>query len=339
MSFELRSRGCRGAQVAWEGHQAVVLENKHLRLVVSLTRGAEILELRDKITDEDLLWHGHPDVVRARPGIPTTALESGNFLEHFAGGWQEIFPTAGDPVEHRGARFGQHGEVALLPWEMSVVRDEESELAIDFAVRSRRYPMTLRRRVTIQQGWAGVRIEGTALNHSDQDLPIMWGHHIAIGGDWVRPGAVLHVPDGTAAHVPDYDWPGYRWRAGMHSWPDIPRRSDSIERVAVLPDDDGSEGHLILGPLSDGTIRLESPRLGREVTFRWPAADFPYAWCWFVYRGHPDWPLWGQHRLITIEPFTSELTPLNQLSATGRATVLHGNSSMRNSVEVEFGSS
>lgn len=337
-SFQLRSTDCRGLLARWHGHDVVVLENRHIRIALSLSRGAEFLELRDKLTDQDLLWHGQPDLVRNTGGIPTVHRAEGNFLDHFAGGWQEIFPSGGDPATYRGASFGQHGEVALLPWTATVLRDTPEQIQVLFRVECRRMPIRLERIVTIDHDDPGIRLNETAINHSDIELPVMWGHHISIGGPWAKSGNQLSAPEQTGVEVPLYDWPGYRWQAGQYTWPHIKTADGNLDDVRFLPDSDHTEGHLILGPLSHGKIRLTAPSLHRTVSFTWPASDYPYAWCWFVYHGHPDWPLWGRHRLLTIEPFTSPLVPLDTAASRGQARLIPAKGTITSELAVTFSS-
>lgn len=336
MTFEYRNNDCRGSLITWEGHELVVLENKWVRLSVSLTRGAEILELRDKVTDEDLLWHGHPDIVQNRGGLQSMSAQSGIFLENFAGGWQEIFPTGGDPTDYKDAVFGQHGEVALLPWTFSVLEDRRERIVVEFSVKSRRFPLALRRVVEIEAEEASVVVRGSATNLSSHSIPFMWGHHISIGGMWAAPGVVMEIEQGAPMTVPNYDWPGYRWKQGKYQWPDVIRNDSQPEDASVLAEDDGSQGHLILGPLVDGRVGIVSSELGRRVTFEWPSKAFPYSWCWFVYGGNDGWPLWNQHRLITVEPFTSPVENFSDLVERGLAPVIEPKGEYESSVKVQF---
>lgn len=320
----------------WEGHEVVVMENAWVRLMVSLTRGAEILEFRDKVSDEDLLWHGHPDIVANRGGIQSTSSPSGVFLENFAGGWQEVFPTGGDPTSYKGASFGQHGEVALLPWRMAILEDSPAVLVVEFSIALRRMPLALSRTIEIRADQPKVVLRGKATNRSDERLPFMWGHHISIGGAWAASGVEMEVATGERMTVPDYDWPGYRWQKGDYQWPNVLRSDGVKEDATVLSDDDGSQGHLIFGPMAEGRVSLVSAELGRRVSFEWPVEVFPYAWCWFVYGGGEGWPLWKQHRLITVEPFTSPVEDFLELVEGGMAPVIDGGGEYESSVTVTF---
>ena len=101
--FIRRAFGHYGRLALWEGHEIIEMTSPEIHLKVSLTRGAEILELRSKKLDLELLWHGQEDIVRNREGVQSTQAPMGNFLDHFSGGWQEVLPNAQYPVDYKGA--------------------------------------------------------------------------------------------------------------------------------------------------------------------------------------------------------------------------------------------
>ena len=321
--FESRARHHRGRVINWEGHELIELESPELKVVVSTSRGAEILELRTKHLDLDLLWHGHPDVVRNVGGTATTPLPQGNFLDDFAGGWQEILPSAQFPVEYRGARLGQHGEAALLPWSWQLVTDSPDELVIRLSVELRRTPIRVTREMTLRGG--ALRFEESVENLAATPIDIQWGHHIAFGGPAVGPGTVLSMPAGAGVTIPGDESPSNRFNAGQTCWPHAVGRNTDTTRLDVLPADDGTDGTFVVGPLAIGTAAIRNDELPLVIELDWDATVFPYCWTWMVLGGHPDWPLWGRHRLVTIEPFTSPLTSLTSAVENGQSLVVPAN--------------
>ena len=130
------------------GWRAVTLRGERLEVVVLPERGAEIHALRDRESGLDVLFHA-PWGIQPPGAEPRGGSDGHGFLERYAGGWQELFPSAGDPTIHRGAEIPFHGEVALLPWD---VEAEGEELVC--RVRCERTPFALERRM---------RLEGDAL--------------------------------------------------------------------------------------------------------------------------------------------------------------------------------
>ena len=113
-------------------------------------KGADIFEFLYKPRDVDLLWRSPLGIVHPARGMPSIASREGAFMDSYEGGWQELFPTLGPPAVHHGAEFGAHGEVALLPWEYTIERDDPEEIQVTFGVRTRRTPFTLQRTLTLQ---------------------------------------------------------------------------------------------------------------------------------------------------------------------------------------------
>ena len=108
-----------GQRHRWE---AVTLEDDDLSVTVLPAKGAEVTSLVHRQSGVDVLfsapWGLQP------PGSPPREGSDGEpFLENYAGGWQELFPNAGDPCEHRGRSLPFHGEVATVPWQWRALDD------------------------------------------------------------------------------------------------------------------------------------------------------------------------------------------------------------------------
>ena len=116
-----RNYACRITEYTFRGLRCVVLENQVIRVSVAADKGADIYEFLHKPTDTEFLLRT-PLGLRAQPPVlPTINLREGSFSDFYEGGWQELLPAAGDfPSESKGAQFGQHGEVALLPWSYHI---------------------------------------------------------------------------------------------------------------------------------------------------------------------------------------------------------------------------
>lgn len=318
--FAYRVHGHRGRSVQWAGHELVELESPHLRVVISPSRGAEILELRVKSHDLDVFWHGHPEVVRNSGGRTTVALDRGNSLDDFSGGWQEVLPNAQYPVVHRGAPLGQHGEAALVPWRWRIVADEPDEASVRFSVRLRRVPLILARTVTLRGD--KLRFDEEIENWASTGYAFQWGHHVAFGGPLIEAGCRVVAPTGAPLLVPPDDSPTNRLAAGTGTWPRASAPNGEAVDLAEIPADDGTEGTVVLGPLSQGFAGLENESLGVGLQMTWDPAVFPFCWMWMVYGGLPNWPLWGRERIFTLEPFTSLVEPLDEAIQHGRALTL-----------------
>ncbi|MBC7464232.1 MAG: DUF4432 family protein [Actinobacteria bacterium] len=333
--FIRRAVGHFGRVALWEGHEIVEMSSPHIHLKISLSRGAEILEMRSRRLDMDILWHGHEDIVRHRPATQTSAPSIGNFLDHFSGGWQEVLPTAQYPVEYKAAPIGAHGEVAMLSWNYRVISDESDSISVEFFVDLRRFPLRLTRRMTLTDGV--LRMDESVENLSAEMIEFQWGHHLVLGGPFVDPGMEMIVNTGERIEIPSYPSPTYRYKVETEStWPSAYLADGSLADVSIVGETDGTDGHLILGPMSDTTVIFRNHKFETDVKIAWDMKVFPYCWIWMVLGGIPQWPLWGRDRLVTLEPFSSPVISLTDAIAQGSALKLNPKEKMRTWVLCEI---
>src|SRR5579875_3106094 len=114
-----RKHGCRLAAYDQHGLCHVTLENSALRVTVLPDKGTDIVELRLKRRDLDVLWTSPTGIRDPRTTRPSSE-GTGAMMDFYEGGWQEILPSGGPPSSHLGATWGQHGESTTLPWEVRV---------------------------------------------------------------------------------------------------------------------------------------------------------------------------------------------------------------------------
>lgn len=116
MYTHTRNYGCRLRRYLYNGVEMLSLENRRLKAVVALGKGADIVELVYKPMDVDFMWHSFNPLGGAQ-GKPTVAASGGTFMDSYAGGWQDLFPTYGARATYNGAEIGVHGEACIYPWE------------------------------------------------------------------------------------------------------------------------------------------------------------------------------------------------------------------------------
>src|SRR6185503_9516159 len=102
------------------GYRAVTIENELLSMTVLPEKGADIYRLIYKPRQMDVLWKSPWGLKRPGGGVPTAGTTEEAWLEHYAGGWQEIFPNGGDACVYKGCHLNFHGEVSVLPWDYTV---------------------------------------------------------------------------------------------------------------------------------------------------------------------------------------------------------------------------
>ncbi|MCG5218806.1 DUF4432 family protein [Streptosporangium soli] len=308
-----RNWAARIHEITLAGMRAVVLENELLRVTVLAGKGGDVVEFAHKPTDTDFVWLS-PQGLRAPHDVAGGAADDeAAFIDHYEGGWQEVFPNGGAPSVYRGARLAQHGEVAGLPWAATIVADSPEEVAVRLRVRARRLPFALEKTFRMVSGSPSVEIEGRVTNESGVALHAMWGHHIVFGAPFLRPGSRIRLPEGISVipHPTAIHPAGRRVLAGgPWTWPAVPAPGGGSTDLSVVPDGGPSDIVYLTG-FTDGWYEVAGETLGLRVA--WDANVLPYLWMWQELGATEDYPWWGRARTIGLEPFSS--MPTDGLSA------------------------
>lgn len=203
-----RNWGARVHEIALLGLDAVVLENAALRVTVLAGKGTDIVEFLYKPLDIDFAPLSPGGIRDPRTLSGDAADPVAAFMESYPGGWQEVLPNGGAPGAHAGARYGQHGELALVPWDHAIERDDADGVTVAFEVALRTVPLRLVKRLSLDRATPELRIEETLVNESDVEVDVMWGHHIAFGPPFLsgetRLETAVDAPTLGAASSIDY---------------------------------------------------------------------------------------------------------------------------------------
>jgi Domain of unknown function (DUF4432) len=302
--YGARFHGCRVNEFTWRGHQLIVMENQLIRVGILASKGADIIEFRYKPLDLDLMWHA-PQTLLPGEYVPTVARDQGAFLDYYAGGWQEIFPSVGAATEIEGAHLGQHGEVALLPWDVDVREDSEARIELEFRVETVRTPFRLARRMILTDRSPVLRLEETAANLGRQALPYGWGHHPTFGAPFLAAGCVI----------------------------DLPACDGASTRSEVPGPEAGTAEVITCSKLEDGWCALRNPALGLAAGLAWDTRVFPFFWMWQVYGGSRGYPYYARTYNLALEPMTCPVQPLAEAAAGNTAPILAAGGSIETALE------
>ncbi len=301
-----RKHGCRILSYEQQGLRMVTLENRAVRVTVLPDKGADIVELRLKSLDLDVLWAsptGRRDPRTTRPSSDG----AGAMMDFYEGGWQEILPSGGPPSGHMGAQWGQHGETTTLPWDMRVEADEPDHVAVGLHVRLLRYPLVLHKTLSLYKERAVLEIAETLTNEADEPVDLMWGHHPTVGAPFLSSscrfqlaGGVVRAPSertferqSAATGAVGY-WPAIADVAGGHL--DLSHMPAPEERTAE---------YLYITDVPDGWYAITNDDLGAGFGLCWDPAVFPHVWYWQVARGAYGYPWYGRTYSMALEPWTS----------------------------------
>lgn len=300
-----RNWGCRLREYLFRGLKTVVLENETLRIMVLADKGTDIYEFLYKPRDVDFMWRSPFPLRNPALFVPTAPNAVGAFHDNYHGGWQEILPTGGIPTQYKGAEFGYHGEVSLIPWDYTIEEDTPERIAVRFGVRTYRTPFYVEKRLILEGGSAVLRIEERLVNEGEEEMELMWGHHPALGPTFIDPSCRVDLPGGKVlterlgetSRLIDgdgYDWPmvpGAKEEAVDLS--QVPPRSVRAHDVAYLYD--------LQAPWF--AVRSDAKCLGFGM--RWSPNVFRYLWFWQVYGGAFGYNLYGRSYHLALEPWSS----------------------------------
>ena len=283
------------------------LENDALRVTILPDKGADIVELVDLDSGIDALFHA-PWGLAAPGSPPREGSGEHEFLQNYAGGWQELFPSAGDPCTYCDEPIPFHGEVAVLPWDLEILAATGDEATIRLSVRCRRTPFRVERVMRLRDGVGLLEIEQTATNMSDERAHLVWGHHCVLGPPFLEPGCRLRVPAVTIETIPELWEETARLEPGQRSaWPDARLRAGGTADLSIVPGPaTGSHDDVYLTDLAEGWVEVENERLGLVFRLEFDPHVFRWLISWQPYGGARDMPLRGAYAL-GIEPWTTRL--------------------------------
>ncbi len=314
-------------QWQFNGLRTLIMENTHLRVVILIDKGTDIVEFRYKPKDTDFLLH-MPDGVKNPQHDTPSAYSGGTFLDYFSGGWNEVLPNGGPFVNYRAAELGQHGEVSLVPWQYAILTNTPDEVQVRFRVDAIRTPLTVEKTLTLRRGEAKLIIDETLTNRAGEAVDCMWGQHIAFGRPFLDEGAVIDVPECKfIVHEAMEGYEPRRFEPEAESPINaVPTPDGTIVDARDVPPfgEDKAQEMAYIAELQDGWYAISNLARGVGFGVRFDHTLYKYLWYWQqlgnVAGGYP-W--WGKLHCTAIEPWTSYPTNgLNDAVENGTALTL-----------------
>jgi hypothetical protein len=316
-----RTFGCRIREYLYRGVRTVILENEILRAGILADKGTDVFELVYKPKDVDFLWHSPWGVRNPATHVPTTHTAASSFLDFYEGGWQDCFPTGGNPCEYQGMPFGAHGETPTLPWEYAIVEDSPERIRVRFRVRTVRTPFLLEKDVSLARGEGCLRFSERITNEGRVALPVMWGQHPALGAPFIEPGCRIDLP--PARILCTGLSPVTRFAEGTSDWPFAAGKTGGRIDLRHVPGIEAdTTDTLKMTDLRAGWYAVRNERLGAGFGMSWPLETFPVLWFWQAYGGAYGAPWYGRTYLIALEPFSTARLTVAEAIGDGTARVL-----------------
>jgi hypothetical protein len=294
----------------------LVLENEELRVTILPDKGADIVGFEHKPTGIDPLFRA-PWGLQPAGSEPREGSGGHAFLENYGGGWQELFPNAGDACTHNGETIPFHGEVATMPWDC-----ERSGDALRCTVRCRRVPLRLTRTMRLEA--TTLVLEEAVENEGSEPAEFVWGHHCVVGPPFLERGCKLRVSARIIETIPEMWEDTARLEPGQRSsWPHGRLRDGGRADLSAVPGPEaGSHDDVYLTDLAGGWASVENPRLGLGFRLTWDPDVFRWIVSWQPYGGAHAMPLAGAYAL-GVEPWVTRRN-LEEAAAAGEALSLDG---------------
>ena len=304
--------------------EVVELENDLLKISILAGRGADLAELIYKPKKFNLAW-------QTSTGWPTKKTPSNHpadvdsFLNGYPGGWQSVFPNGGAPSEYKGIEFGQHDEVSMLAWEYEIVRDDEEEISATFTTLTQKVKFKYEKTFTLRRGIATVFLSEKVTNLSDISTETMWGNHISFGKPFIDEFSVVEIQSSTKVipHPEAISSAGRRVGSTEEfNWPNTVGEDGEILDFSRIPKKNTKSEILYLHDFKEAKYLVKSPTVGLGVRVSWDPTNFPYLWFWQEFGGANEYPWFGKHFNIGLEPFSSYPTSgLSEAVSNGSALV------------------
>ncbi len=300
------NHGCRWAFYEWKTGRVLYIENELLRICVLVDKGTDIVEFLYKPLDIDFMWRSPFPLFKQ--GFPETIHgKLGKFLDYYPGGWQECFPNAGRPCEYKGADLGLHGELAMLPWEYSILEDSRNLVKVKFHVRTLRTPFYLEKTLTLRSGSPFLEIDEKIINEAGEEMDFLWGHHPAFGEPFLDASCKINIKKAKVEVCPGDGVSLTNLKQQTGAWPQIEEIDGKPVDISRVPGPEAKVSDIIfLSELEEGKYEIVNTRISLGFRLEFPKDIFKYIWFWRVAKGSFGYPWYGRTYNIALEPFSGK---------------------------------
>ena len=317
-------KGCRITD-EWnvQGVPSVMLENDYLRVVVLVGKGTDIYEFRHKQTNTDVLYKSPWGVINPQFYVQDCPDSSAHFMDFYHGGWQELFPNAGDSCIYKGAALGFHGEICKVPWDYKITEERRRRVSVKCWVRTVRTPFLIEKTLSMGREMATLRIDESVANQGSEPLDFMWGHHPAFGAPFLDEHCRLFAP--CTVVETSHSLPARQILSPDTEYDSFPivKAADggNLDLSRTLTPSAAVTNLTYLKELTGGWYCFINERTRQGFAMRWDMSVFRYIWLWQEFGGTENYPWWGQGYVVGIEPHSS-LPSLGLNKAIERGTQL-----------------
>lgn len=284
---ELSSHHVRG----WE---VLRLTSEQVSVDVVPGLGGTVTDLRRRADDAPLLW-STPWGLRHQGAWSIPGSSEAAMLDSCPGGWQSLFPNAGDTAVLHGVEWGHDGETRIT-W---LDHDQRGD-GVSMSGRLVRSPFLVTKDVTVADDT--VEVSETVTNVGGEAVEVMWGSQLVLGGELIGPGTTVSTsasvvrPDARSGSGTTYE--------DLMPWPRA-HGAHATVNLSRLPGPDAAESRLAY--LSDFatpslTVRNATGSLGVDLTWD---ETWPYLCYSFEAGGRSGFPWFSNAYFLALTPLSS----------------------------------
>jgi hypothetical protein len=274
------------------------LASDTVTIVVDPGRGADVLTITHIASDTQILfatpWRERADELRSGVRQPGSSDSVMSWMEHYRGGWQTLFPSAGEPRVIAGASVGFHGEVSITKWNV----DERSDSSATLSVELFTVPVRIERRVSVEG--STVIITDQLDNLSSTTIEADYVSHPAFGGDLLNGTCRLDTGARRFSADPSFE------HGTVTAWPWLDQQDGRRDLRELPPVGETSSAFGWLGDFESGWASVTNLDRGVRARLDWDSAQLPYAWVWQEFNSAPTFPWFGRARVLAIEPASTQ---------------------------------
>jgi hypothetical protein len=286
----------------------VRIENDFLRVDVAPSVGGRIVNLVEKSSGYQFLWHN--------AALKLEKLEPGDEYDpNFYGAIDELIPND-IPEVINGIECPDHGELWTAALDHQI---DGGTLVLSGTLPI--FGLRYERRMTLASDGPAIDFDYRIENVSGARREFLWKLHSALK---IGAGDRILCPAGSAVvGDPDYS----RWSSTVpFAWPNV-----EGQRANVVPAKDGTMDFLYLYDLEDGQIAWESADGSLIFVYEFDLNVFPYAWMFASFGGFDD------HYMAILEPCTTMPISVNEAAKLGQCSVLEAGEAIMTNVSIYAG--
>lgn len=299
------------------GLRAILLDNRHLHLVILPEAGGKLWQVRYKPYDADLLWN-HPRILPSRHPINT------RYDDVWSGGMDELFPTD-EACAIQGELYPDHGELWTGSWDVETFQDA-ARAGVRLRFQTPISSFALEKTVLLRSQQAQIEIHYRLTNLGQQRFPFLWKLHPAFA---VSTDHRIDFPPMNVVREPEF--PGSLGEAPLSfPWP-FASMEQSTTDLRRIPHESSRSVHFFYGTeLNAGWCALTNTATRLCCCLRFDPTIFSSCWLFASFGG------WRNLNVAVLEPSTSYPFRLPSAIEAGRARWLNAGESLNTSVAMIF---